>query len=187
VTTIGYAILAFLLQGPLSGYDIKKRFMESESLHWTGNNNQVYRTLIQLHADGLVVQEVQQPREGPARKVYSLTRAGEAALRDWVQQEPALPDSRHSFIVRLMAADVLTGEELDRLIVAYDEQIRMRLLMLEERERRGRHPGYGSERQRELWRLINDHPAALLRAEREWLLTVQWAIQRHSASRRGPP
>lgn len=185
--SIAFAILAFLIHGPLSGYDLKKRFAECESLHWTGNNNQVYRTLVHLHETGLVEREDQPSREGPARKLYSITPAGEDALRSWLQEEPDLPDCRDSFLVRLMAADLLAPGELDRLIAAYEEQLRMKLLMLEEKERRGGRPGYGSPLQRELWRLINDHPAAILRAEREWLLTVQWAVQRQRAGARENP
>ena len=41
--------------------------------YWSGNNNQIYKTLVQLHADGLVESEVQQQENYPTRKEYRLT------------------------------------------------------------------------------------------------------------------
>ena len=41
--TIKYAILGLLSWKPFSGYDLKKIFVDSASLYWSGNNNQIYR------------------------------------------------------------------------------------------------------------------------------------------------
>src|SRR5690349_16087435 len=82
MNTISYAVLGFLTAGPRSGYDLKKLFAESDSLHWSGNNNQIYAALVELHREGLADRAIQQPEEGPAKKVYSITPAGEAALRE---------------------------------------------------------------------------------------------------------
>ena len=56
--SIQYAILGLLSQQPLTGYDLKKIFVEEETFYWSGNNNQIYRTLVKLHEAALVTQEV---------------------------------------------------------------------------------------------------------------------------------
>jgi DNA-binding PadR family transcriptional regulator len=125
-----------------------------------------------------------QPGEGPARKVYSLTAAGREALRAWLVSAPDIPHARSPFVARLMGADALSDDELDRLLLAYEEELRMKLLMLEETERRGISYESGSNRQRAIWRQVHGHTAAILRAEREWLLTLQWALAK---AREGEP
>src|SRR5512143_1224114 len=99
--SIKYAILGFLSWRPLSGYDLKKLFEESVAFHWTGNNNQIYKALVELHNQGLVDVRVEQQADYPPRKVYSITGEGQAALRAWVLSAPELPQVRNSFLVQL--------------------------------------------------------------------------------------
>ena len=176
--SIEFAILALLSSGPLSGYDLKKLFSESESLPWSGNNNQIYRSLVELHHSGLTHQEIQQPAEGPARKLYTLTPGGRDALRDWLLSELELPAFRAPVFARLVGSDLLSNEELDRLLSRYDEELRLKVLGLEELARRGRRTELGSERQRLIWQRINDRPAAIYRSEQEWVAELRWALAR---------
>jgi DNA-binding PadR family transcriptional regulator len=145
---------------------LKKLFAESESLPWSGNNNQVYRSLVELHRTGMTDQEVQQPAEGPARKLYTLTPAGRVALRDWLTSELELPAFRSPIFARLIGSDLLTDDELDALLSRYDEELRLKLAGLEELQRRGRRTEMGSERQRLIWQRIHDRPASRQAADR---------------------
>jgi PadR family transcriptional regulator AphA len=167
--SIEFAILGFLTGGALSGYDLKKAFAETEGLHWSGNNNQVYKALVELHRGGLASLETQQPDEGPARKLYSITAKGRAALHAWLLTEPETPQFRLPILARLMSADLLSRGELEDLLARYAEELRLKILGLEELQRRGRGPSFGSKRQVSLWRTINRRPIALLRAEMEWV------------------
>jgi DNA-binding PadR family transcriptional regulator len=178
VNTISYAILAFLAAGPRSGYDLKKLFAESESLHWSGNNNQIYAALVELHNTGLASREFDQPEEGPAKKVYSITPAGESALREWVLGETELPTYRMPILVQLMGAELLSGEEVDAVLSRYEGDLHLKLAGLEELQRRGRGPSFGSERQRLLWQRINDRAMALFRAEEDWVRETRWLLAR---------
>lgn len=173
---ISFAILAFLAAGPRSGYDLKKLFVESESLHWSGNNNQIYAALVKIHREGLAEVEFQQPGEGPARKLYSITPAGIEALKAWLSSEPGLPQIRFPILVHLMAADLLSETELERLLGDYEEHIRLKLAGLEELQRRENGPSFGSDRQRLIWRAINDRPIGIYRAEEEWVRNLRWAV-----------
>ena len=79
--SIRHAVLGFVSWRPFTGYELKKLFSDSRLFHWSGNSNQIYRTLVQLHRDGLVDLEVQQQDSLPPRKQYSITGAGSAELR----------------------------------------------------------------------------------------------------------
>ena len=41
--SIHHAILGLLSWKPHTGYDLKKVFEDSAFMHWSGNNNQIYR------------------------------------------------------------------------------------------------------------------------------------------------
>jgi len=77
---------------------------------WSGNSNQVYPALVQLHKDGLVESQVRQKGNYPPSKVYSLTPAGEATLKEWVTADPAAPQMRNPFLTQLAWADGLGDE-----------------------------------------------------------------------------
>ena len=118
--SINFAILGFLSREPLTGYDLKKRFAGSEIFYWSGNNNQIYRALVELHQAGRVEQTIEHPESGPARKLYMLTDQGRAELRRWLLSPPELPQLRHPLLIRLAWADQLEASELDGLLAQYE-------------------------------------------------------------------
>lgn len=133
---IKYAILGLLSWQPMAGYDLKKIFAASPILYWSGNNNQIYTALVQLHKEKLVTKEVQPQEDNPPRKVYTITERGWAALREWALTQPELPQRRHPFLVQLMWADQLTPDEIDNLLAAYEEALRVEELMAREQHAR---------------------------------------------------
>jgi DNA-binding PadR family transcriptional regulator len=172
------AVLGFLLGGPLSGYDLKKLIGASESLPWSGNNNQVYTALVQLHRDGLVSKETQERDLGPIRKVYTITEEGKQALKTWVMSEVELSEHRMPILSHLISADLLSDAELDELLGAYAEQLQMKILTLEEMQRREAGPSFGSSRQRFIWQVINQCPLEMAHAEAVWLEEVRSHLKR---------
>jgi hypothetical protein len=58
----------------------------------------------------------------------------------------------------------------------YEELLRHKLLGVEELQRRGKSPSFGSERQRYLWQRINDRTIALYRAEEDWVRETRWML-----------
>jgi PadR family transcriptional regulator AphA len=131
--TIQLAILGLLSRQPLSGYDLKKIISDSEFLYWSGNNNQIYHSLVQLHKDGLVSQKVELQESLPARKVYTITEKGLSELRQWVLSTPQLPERHHSFLVQLASTGSLSDIELDDLLSRYEAECNLHLQMLQEK------------------------------------------------------
>lgn len=166
---IATAVLGLLLGGPLSGYDLKKLFAATPGLHWSGNNNQIYPALVQLHRAGLAAKQTVPSAVGPARSLYTITEQGRQALLAQTLSRPDPTEFRAPILVRLAAADLLSWEELDRLLSAYDQALCLQILALDELARRGSGPSFGSDRQRRVWQAIHAHRATLYRAERDWL------------------
>ena len=129
--SIDYAILGLLSWRPLTGYDIKKMFSGSAAFYWSGNNNQIYTTLVKLHESGLVTREVEVQEDSPSRKIYSITPQGKAELRQWLLSEPDPPQLKNTFLVQLAWADQLSPEELDTLLDKYESEMQMQLSMLQ--------------------------------------------------------
>jgi DNA-binding PadR family transcriptional regulator len=179
--SIEYAILGLLSWKPLSGYDLKKIIAESEVIYWSSNNNQIYKSLIALHKAEMVTQEVHYQESLPAKKLYTITDKGIAALRGWIMSTPELPEVRSTFLVQLAWADMLSNEELDALLVKYEEEISMRLRMQEARvevhspEAPGR-----THREIYLWDQILQHQASYLRLELEWIRSLRAGLHDRS-------
>jgi PadR family transcriptional regulator AphA len=173
---IQYAILGFLSWKPLAGYDLKKLFSESSAFYWSGNNNQIYRALVDLHQADMVSLDVQPQDNLPARKVYSITDQGLAALKTWLVRMPELPEVRNSFLVQLAWADLLSPAELDHLLAAYAEELRMALLMQQEKDRRTTKKPDRTPREAILWQTITDNIVAGYETELRWVENLRKAL-----------
>ncbi len=167
--SIKHAILGFLSWRTLSGYEIKKMFEGSMFLYWSGNNNQIYRALVQLHQDKLVTWEIQNQEKGPSKKNYTITKKGLKELRKWVLSSPELPTLRNSFLVQLAWADQLEPDELHQLIRNYEDEIQIQLIMCREQKRRNLINPNRNEREAYLWTMISDNWIMFYETELAWV------------------
>jgi PadR family transcriptional regulator AphA len=174
--SIKYAILGFLSWQPLTGYDLKKRFAESEALYWSGNSNQIYRALIELHQEKLVTQEIQDQESGPSRKVYAITDKGLSALREWVLSTPELPQIRNSFLAQLAWADQLDAGELDVLLAAYEDEVHVKQMMLREQAQRNNISPARTPREAYLWAMITKNLLTFYEHEWDWVRQMRHEV-----------
>jgi PadR family transcriptional regulator AphA len=77
-----YVVLGMLCHGPATSYDLKQRIAYTIGNFWAFAHSQIYDEPVRLVADGLVTETVEQG--GRRKRTYSITRAGRAALRDWL-------------------------------------------------------------------------------------------------------
>ena len=175
--TIQYAILGLLSWRPLSGYDIKKFIADSAALYWSGNNNQIYRPLVQMHNEGLVTQQVEYQESLPAKKIYTITDKGRAALRDWVASTPELPEFRNAFLVQLAWADLLDDETLDKLLASYEEEVQMQLVMQREKARRQSAAPSRTPREEYLWEMIAQNVVGAYENELQWVQNLREGLK----------
>lgn len=91
-TTLDYALLGLLHQGPQSGYDLRKIFAETALGNYSSSPGAIYPALKRLEERGLIRGSVDRSTSLRPRKLYQPTAAGKAALREWLLAEIAADD-----------------------------------------------------------------------------------------------
>jgi DNA-binding PadR family transcriptional regulator len=100
-----HAVLAALLEGEASGYELAKRFDVSVANFWSATPQQLYRELERLEEDGLLRGRVVVQRRRPNKRVFTVTAAGREELHAFIAQ-PAKPTAiRDDLLVKLQGAD----------------------------------------------------------------------------------
>ncbi|KAA9162970.1 PadR family transcriptional regulator [Amycolatopsis acidicola] len=99
-------VLAMLAKEPSHGYHLRARLREALGpLGDALNAGQVYVTLARLEKNGLVCAEhADGPAQGPDRKVYALTPAGQRRVADWLAEVRWPKPDLAEFHLKLVAA-----------------------------------------------------------------------------------
>ncbi|MHC3467370.1 PadR family transcriptional regulator [Streptomyces sp. 7R007] len=101
------AVMAALLEGEASGYDLAKGFEASVANFWMATPQQLYRELERMEGEGLVSARVVQQERRPNKRLFSLTEAGLEVLRAYVAEAPAKPTAiRDELMVRVQCVDI---------------------------------------------------------------------------------
>lgn len=174
--SIRYAILGILSCQPYTGYDLKKIIQDSPFMHWSGNNNQIYKSLVELLGDGFVTSEVHHQESSPSKKVYTITREGLAELKDWVCTSPELPECKKTFLVQLAWAGQLSQEELGALLSQYEYEIKMQIVFQQERKRRGAFSPNRTPREELIWDSIEENIISSYENELEWVKKLRMQL-----------
>ncbi|GAA2746361.1 PadR family transcriptional regulator [Kitasatospora cinereorecta] len=100
------ALMAALLDGEASGYDLAKGFDASVANYWTATPQQLYRELDRMEDEGLVAARVVEQERRPNKRLFSLTAAGRAALHAYTAEPPARPTAiRDELLVKVRCLD----------------------------------------------------------------------------------
>jgi DNA-binding PadR family transcriptional regulator len=110
------AILATLLEGEASGYDLSKGFDASVANFWMATPQQLYKELETLEAQGLVTARVVEQDRRPNKRLFSLTDAGRAALRDFTALPAKITAIRDELLVKVQAVDAGDAEAVREAI-----------------------------------------------------------------------
>ncbi|KOX02458.1 PadR family transcriptional regulator [Streptomyces sp. NRRL B-3648] len=189
------AVMAALLEGEASGYDLAKAFDATVANFWMSTPQQLYRELERMAAEGLVTARVVEQERRPNKRLFSLTEAGREAVRAYTAEPPGRPAViRDELMVKVQCADVGDMEAVRAAVaermewatakLARYERIRQRLLdgrseeaYLAEAERIGPYltllRGMSFERENLRWgevavRLLDRRGAALRTEAQEW-------------------
>ncbi|GAA3198148.1 PadR family transcriptional regulator [Actinocorallia longicatena] len=99
------AVMAALLEGEASGYDLAKAFDPPVANFWMATPQQLYRELDRMEAEGLVEARVVRQERRPDKRMFSLTDAGRLALHDFTAR-PARPGMmREELLVKVQSVD----------------------------------------------------------------------------------
>ncbi|MFE4963594.1 PadR family transcriptional regulator [Streptomyces sp. NPDC056660] len=100
------ALMAALLEGEASGYDLAKGFDATVANFWTATPQQLYRELERMEAEELVTARVVEQERRPNKRLFSLTEAGREAVRAYTAEPPARPAVvRDELLVKVQCAD----------------------------------------------------------------------------------
>ncbi len=99
------AVLAALLEGESSGYDLAKSFDASVANFWMATPQQLYRELDRLAEQGLIQARVVHQERRPNKRMFSLTEAGRDAIQQFTARAPKPSVIRDELAVKVLAAD----------------------------------------------------------------------------------
>lgn len=104
--SLKYAVLAALLEGEASGYELSKLFDISFANFWPATPQQLYRELERLAQDGLVEARFVQQERRPNKRMFTLTEAGRADLRAFAAEPPRRPTAiRDELLIKVQAME----------------------------------------------------------------------------------
>ena len=136
--SLKYAVLAALLEGEASGYDLAKVFDVSVANFWSATPQQLYRELDRLAEDGLIEARVVEQLRRPNKRLFALTPNGRQALGAFTAKAPRPTAIRDELLVMIQAVDVGDPDavrasveermEWARAKLARYERLRLRLL-----------------------------------------------------------
>ncbi|MFF9490123.1 PadR family transcriptional regulator [Streptomyces sp. NPDC014676] len=117
-----HAVLAALLDGEFSGYQLAKAFDVGVANFWYARPQQLYAELTRLERDGLVAgREV--PQDGrPNKRLFHVTEAGLAELEAFTAASAKPAFVRDDLLVKVQAADRV---DVDDLVAQLSERARI--------------------------------------------------------------
>ncbi|MCG7204782.1 MULTISPECIES: PadR family transcriptional regulator [Streptomyces] len=133
------AVMAALLEGEASGYDLAKGFDATVANFWTATPQQLYRELERMAEAGLITARVVEQERRPNKRLFALTAAGREAVRAYTAEPPSRPSVvRDELLVKVQCADAGDLEAVRAAVaermewatakLARYERIRQRLL-----------------------------------------------------------
>ncbi|MBD0708831.1 MULTISPECIES: PadR family transcriptional regulator [unclassified Streptomyces] len=103
--SLKHAVLAALLEGEASGYDLAKLFDVSVANVWAATPQQLYRELDRLAEAGLIAARVVEQERRPNKRVFSLTEPGLRDLAVYTSAPPRPSAIRDELLVQVQACD----------------------------------------------------------------------------------
>jgi len=167
--SIQLAILGILSWKFSTGYELKKIFEDSSFMYWSGNNNQIYKALMNMENEDFVTSEVIHQDNSPSKKIYTLTEEGLTELRKWLVSSPEAPEIKKTFLVQLAWSDLLSNQELSEMLSKYENEIKLQLIMQKEKYRRALHSPNRSPRESLIWEMISENIISTYNNELNWV------------------
>ena len=128
MSTLTYALLGILAEGPQTGYGLLKHFRGSLNYAWPASHSQIYPELARLLEQGLIRQAAKGPR---GSKTYEITDGGLAAVRSWLRDTEPNRSVRSEPLLRIFLLWLLDPGETAAYLRGELEHLRGLLAELE--------------------------------------------------------
>ena len=126
---IQYIILGYLSTGNMTGYDLKKAIAAHPLLPWSGNNNQIYKSLKELENQGAIESETVIQYQAPNKRLYKITNPGRAILKHWLYEDVKPAQSELPLLVKLQFADHLKPKDWFEILIKFRQELFDRLVL----------------------------------------------------------
>ncbi|MBO4616457.1 MAG: PadR family transcriptional regulator [Lachnospiraceae bacterium] len=128
---IDMVVLGLLSHEPLTGYDIKKEIDGAISFFWKGSFGNIYPTLKELEAQGLVARSAGKAEGSGREKIaYSITDSGREALKEWLNDERVSNELRYETLLKLFFGGNAGRDITLKNIEAFERKIAADLKLL---------------------------------------------------------
>lgn len=142
-------------------------------MYWSGNNNQVYKGLMSLEKESLVTSELIHQDGSPSKKIYTITKEGQNELKNWLLSSPEAPEIKKIFLVQFAWSDQLTNHELNQMLLQYEKEVQLQIMIEKEKYRSAQHSPGRSARENIIWELISENIISSYNNELKWLRDVR--------------
>lgn len=112
-----HAVLAALLDGEASGYDLAKQFDASVANFWMATPQQLYKELERMTADGLIAARVVEQEKRPNKRLHSITESGRVALRAFIADSTKPTVIRDEMLVKIQGMDSGDAPAVEAVLV----------------------------------------------------------------------
>lgn len=113
---LSHAILATVLNGPMTGYDLAKKFSKRSGYIWRATHQQIYQELARLEQNGFL-EPVEEGGELRADRVpRSITATGREHLLEWVIRSNEPASIKDEILVKCMTLGLASAEQVARPI-----------------------------------------------------------------------
>ncbi|MFF5504858.1 PadR family transcriptional regulator [Streptomyces roseolus] len=129
--SLKHAVLAALLEGEASGYDLAKIFDVSVANFWAATPQQLYRELDRLSEAGLIAARVVEQERRPNKRMFSLTPEGRRDLDSFTSVAPRPTAVRDELMVQVQACDGGDTEAVRGFVARHMELSREKLARYE--------------------------------------------------------
>ncbi len=174
--SLNHVILGLLKRESMTGYDIKKIIQNTPFMYWSGNNNQIYKAFVELLKEGYVTKEVEHQEGAPSKNIYTITGDGLGEFHNWLISATDAPAIKKQFLIKLALANQLERGELQSMLSAYEEEIRLQAIVAEREYDKCYFAGYKDTRNQVFGDLIRENILSFYSNELAWLQKVKECV-----------
>ncbi len=174
--SITHAILGILSYKPMTGYELKKIMQDSPFMYWSGNNNQIYKVLVDLLNKGYATNEIKHQESSPSKKIYSITNDGLEELKKWSLSTPEITEIKSSFFIQLAWTGQLSNDELKQLLLNYEQEIKVKIITEQKNKEKGYFSPSRTKRETKIWEMIHQNILTSYENELKWINELKQEI-----------
>jgi DNA-binding PadR family transcriptional regulator len=105
--SLAHTILATLGDESYSGYDLWKKFSQTNSYYWQASQQQIYRELGKLEKEGAIASKIIFQKGRPDKKIYQITGRGIEKLKTWLVEPVEPMVIREELLVKIIVAKLV--------------------------------------------------------------------------------